>query len=247
MPRKPKQKRQAKIILCNFFKGGCGKTTLSVHIAGLLSENIKRQVLLMDCVGKPKSWSFFKGSSPQSNQSKSRVSETLYLLWNPPRVRMSNSAARFQPLKKSDYEPYDYVVIDSDSPPEDAISIIGDTLPNIILVPVSLTQAHAVEDIPEFLDLLIGEIYEQSLGLDEDEKYLPLIRIVPLGLNRDDIIEEIDIEKVDYPRIDIFRAMMPLQDETIQALKQKKFVWNLEEALSSYLFDYIEGLVEENL
>ena len=49
-----------KVILCTHNSGGVGKTTLAVHLAGVLSK--KGDVLLIDCDDQADSWKFYVGA-----------------------------------------------------------------------------------------------------------------------------------------------------------------------------------------
>lgn len=150
LDRMKKINRKTRVIMCNYTKGGAGKTTMAVHLSGILLEETSGQILLIDCDPRPDAWKFYTGSKPNYNQTRTTPVDGLDLWWNPPQSKGS----RFKPIIKQEYETYDYIVIDTDSPPEDSLTLLSDTLPNIFLVPIAESQSHAIEDIASFLEIL---------------------------------------------------------------------------------------------
>jgi Mrp family chromosome partitioning ATPase len=61
---KTTKKRTIVIILSAFNKGGVGKTTLAVHVAGLLAE--QGRVLLVDCVDQYDAFYFYCHQEPKN-------------------------------------------------------------------------------------------------------------------------------------------------------------------------------------
>ncbi len=226
--------RKTRVILCNYIKGGAGKTTLAVHIAGILNEQTIRKILLVDCDPRPDSWKFFSGSRPDIPQKELSLPNNIDLRWNPPQSKGS----RFKPITKRDWELYDYVVIDADSPPEDALTILSDSLPNIFLVPISESQSHAIEDISVFISDLEREIKFQQLT---SIYYNPIIKVVPLGLSSEEIENELNIDNFSI-QVEICTPMQSLAAETRKSLKEKKYIWkyaNLENT-KTYFIDLIK-------
>mgnify|MGYP006271659499 CR=1 FL=1 len=51
---------ETKIILYTYNKGGVGKTTLALHITGVLRKQTSGKIIMVDCDPRPNSWSFYK-------------------------------------------------------------------------------------------------------------------------------------------------------------------------------------------
>lgn len=231
--------RKTRVILCNYTKGGAGKTTLAVHIAGILLEQTLGKILLMDCDPRPDSWKFFSGSRPNTNQTRLTPLKGIDLWWNPPQIKGS----RFKPIVKQDYETYDYVVIDADSPPEEALTLLSDALPDIFLVPIAESQSHAIEDIFLFLKDLEREVkFERDSGID----YNPIVKVAPLGLTIEEVELELDISGFSDIRIEICKPMNFLAIEIRKSLKEKKFIWRYPD-LESYTKDYFINLIKDEI
>ncbi|MEB3884386.1 AAA family ATPase [Lyngbya sp. CCY1209] len=223
--------RKTRVILCNYTKGGAGKTTVAVHIARILTEQTPGKVLLMDCDSRPDSWKFFAGQRPSPNQARLSFPHRLDLWWNPPQSK----GARFKPITKREYKQYNFVVIDADAPPEDALTLLDNTLPDIFLVPIAESQSHATEDIPIFLEDLEREIrFQRDSGID----YNPTVKIAPLGLEIEEIEAEVDIRLFSDIEIEICVPMQSLDKEIRKALKEKNLIWeypNLADTKSYFI------------
>lgn len=232
--------RKTKVILCNYTKGGAGKTTVAVHIAKVLVEQTIGKTLLVDCDPRPDSWRFFQGSRPQSGQTQVSCQSGLDLRWNPPQSRGS----RFKPIKKGDYSTYDYLVIDTDSPPEDSLTILGDTLPDIFLVPISESQSHAIEDIPGFLQDLDREV---QFIRDSGITYNPVAKVVPLGIQRQSVESQLQNWDFHHLTVEISQPMQPLAFEVQTALKEKTIIWDYPnlDCLKSYFINLINVEIPE--
>ncbi|NJL55735.1 ParA family protein [bacterium] len=232
--------RDTNVILCNFIKGGAGKTTLAVHITGILIERTASQVLLIDCDPRPDSWRFFSGSRPPIGSTRLSLHKGVDLWWNPPQPKGS----RFKPLTKRVYEDYDYIVIDADSPPEDSLTILSDALPDIFLLPIAESQSHAIEDIQPFIRDLEREIrFEKDSGID----YNPIIKVVPLGISPEEIEPEIDVNEFRDVEVRICSPMRFLASEVRRSLKERILIWNYPdlEDMESYFVSLIQDEIRE--
>ena len=78
------------IIASTFNKGGVGKTTLAVHVAGILQEQNGTRNLLVDCVDQADAYYFFARREPRKYIDIERISATLSVINNP----------ELQPLRK---------------------------------------------------------------------------------------------------------------------------------------------------
>ncbi|MGL4498968.1 MAG: ParA family protein [Planktothrix sp.] len=208
------------IIVCNYIKGGVGKTTLAVHVAGMLAETTIKQVLLIDCDIRPDAWQFFTGRRAKEKEPLLvSVEDNLDVLWNPPQI----TGPRFKPIAKQDYYTYDYVVIDTDSPPDDSLTILANDSPDIFLVPIAKSQSHALENLSWFLELLEDEV---QFGISSRTNYQPIVRIIPLGSNIKEIKSQIDLNYCSHIKVEIFQRMKCLSGQTVKSLKEKKLLWH---------------------
>ncbi|USR90638.1 ParA family protein [Phormidium yuhuli AB48] len=232
--------RTTEVILCNYTKGGAGKTTVAVHIAKVLVEQTIGKTLLVDCDPRPDSWRFFQGSRPQSGQTRVSCRSRLDLLWNPPQSRGS----RFKPIKKAEYSQYDYLVIDSDSPPEDSLTLLSDTLPDLFIIPISQSQSHSIQDIPSFLQDIEREVqFIRDSGLD----YNPVAKVVPLGVEYQSIESELQAWEFHHLNVIIAQPMPPLAQEIQTSLKERKIIWAYPnfDNLKNYFIDLIKVEIPE--
>ncbi len=227
-------------ILCNYTKGGAGKTTLAVHVAGLLMEETLGRVLLVDCDPRPDSYMFFSGQAPDPNQLSLTLEDNLVLRWNPPQPK----GTRFQPITQKDYERYEYVVIDTDSPPEDALTILDETCPDIFLVPIAESQSHSIGNLSPFLSALErGVVFQRNA--ETRYNYNPVVKIVPLGLSFDEIEDELDVDRFNDITIQVCTPMANLASEMRKSLKEKVLIWNYQnlEDTKDYFATLIEDLI----
>lgn len=129
---------------------------------------------------------------------------------------------------------YGYIVMDTDAPMEDAIAMISNNSPNIILSPINTSQRDtALEHLPDFL----GVLY-QICGSD----YSPMVRVVLLGVGQNLVSLRIE-QSLDKPEnCKAAPAMRNLQARMSKAKKQRKYIWNY----SGYeeLLDYFSSIIE---
>ena len=116
-------------LVCAHHKGGVGKTTLAVHTAALLADGIDR-TLLMDCDSQGDSFYFFAREYPAKQGDIFRL-KGLDVYYNRDRVRLTTLSN------------YDHLVVDIDTALTNAMSVIHQVNPDVILIPVN-AQALAV-------------------------------------------------------------------------------------------------------
>ena len=222
---------KTKIILCSYNKGGVGKTTLAVHITGILLEQKQGRILLVDCDARPDSWRFYMKRRPSDSEDFIKVNSRLSVFWNQPR----NKEAKFQRIQKAQLLAYDYMVIDSDNPPEDTVIMINNHLPDLILIPLNKSQRHSLEDIPDFLELI--ETVNAITNLNPSIAYYPQVKIVPLGVSQEIIKRSLSKENCE-----IAPAMRDVQDEMVEALGEKNYIWDYSscEDLREYFISLLE-------
>jgi chromosome partitioning protein len=214
------------IILCTFTKGGAGKTTVAAHITGMLVDKSIEQVLLIDCDGRADSWEFFaKTEVPDQGSSDAwkKLPDGPHVWWNPPQ----NTGDRFKTLNARDYEKYGYVVIDTNSPPEDGFTILKNHLPDIVLVPIANAQSHAIRHFLNFFHLLE---YKIKRVRDSGKNYNPIIKVVPLGVEIGELkskFKKHNINIADFRdlEIEIVSPMRYLAKEVQESLENQTFMW----------------------
>ena len=222
---------KTKVILCNYNKGGVGKTTLAVHITGILLEQKQGRILLVDCDARPDSWRFYMKRRPTGSEGFIKINSRLSVFWNQPR----DKGAKFQRIQKTQLLAYDYMIIDSDNPPEDTVIMINNHRPDLILIPLNKSQRHSLEDIPDFLELI--ETVDAVANLNPDIAYYPQVKIVPLGVSQEIIGRSLAEENCE-----IAPAMRDVQDEMVEALGEKNYIWNYSscEDLRQYFISLLE-------
>jgi len=209
------------IILCTQHKGGAGKTTLAVHLAGILATKINR-ILLIDCDTQRNSWLFYFGSKANTPLELKEYSDRLSILWNPER----------QPIKRiADTATYDHIILDMSTPLEYTVKVIVDNHPDIVLIPVS-THPYAIDGLDDTLPVISK--LEELAGT-------PKVVIVPLGAVKSEINQKInDISSVPS-NYKLHRRMRNVQKKMDLALKEKKPIWAYPEYED--LRDYFQSLL----
>lgn len=220
-------------ILCTFPKGGVGKTVLAVHITGVLLSQTKGRVLLIDSDPRPDAWRFYMGRKPTGGEyGFFKVDSRLDIVWKPP--QHGKTSNRFQPIKKAELDEYDYIVIDTDAPLEDAVSMISNNKPDLILSPINSSQKDtALEDLPDFLATLT-----HLCGLD----YSPMVRIVPLGVRENVVSKIINSCTIKPDNCKATFEMKNLETKMSQAKIKRKYIW--EYAGCEHFLSYFTSLLE---
>jgi chromosome partitioning protein len=132
-----------KIVIAQH-KGGVGKTTLAVHVAGVLADNGLDKILLMDCDSQSDSFRFFTKQIPSKSMEIKEGMDGVDVLWNYKREKLSN---------KNRFSEYDHIVVDIDTKVQNALQVITEIEPDIILIPID-KQYLSVEHLPEVLSLI---------------------------------------------------------------------------------------------
>ncbi|MGL4501784.1 MAG: AAA family ATPase [Planktothrix sp.] len=216
------------IILCTHNDGGVGKTTLAVHIAGVLL-NRGDSVLLVDCDDQADLWQFFtKGQIPTKLQDSYEI-ENSKVIWNKDKKSIKKEA---NPIY------FDHVVLDIDSPLQNTVQVILGNEPDLILVPINISQnIKALRNLPRTLKV-ISQL-ESKTGLN------PQAIIVPLGIPAKSVEEVVSkILSNDKPKnCRIAPEMENLQNEIQEAIYQNyEYIWEKES--HDELFDYFLAMIE---
>jgi chromosome partitioning protein len=212
------------IILSAFNKGGVGKTTLAVHVAGLLAE-IGR-VLLVDCVDQYDAFSFYCRQEPKNILLSQRAKnyESLTVIWNPDQTRITRL------VEPSEYE---HIVLDINSPNEDTVKVIVENEPDIILLPIN-DQALALDKLADTLAIVAAM---------QKTNYQSQVRIVPLGATKARIEEGLTQIAVKPTNLQITKRIKKDLKTFSDALQTGQFVWHYEgcEYIREILQEAIQG------
>ena len=194
------------IILCTQHKGGAGKTTLAVHIAGILTTQLNR-ILLIDCDTQRNAWFFYFGSKPQTPLDMRDYNNRLSILWNPDR----------EPIKRvADTETYDHIILDMTTPLPQTVKVIVDNYPDVVLIPVS-KHPWAMEGLSDTLPVIAK--------LEEYAGFTTEVIIVPLGSQKQKIEERVQTTSELPSNYKIANRMKDLNKEVDKALKEGNFIW----------------------
>ena len=202
-----------KVILCTHNSGGVGKTTLAVHIAGILAE--EGRVLLIDCDEQADAWKFYTGGEEPSPRQDSYTNEEkqIKVIYNPDRL----------PLKKlASPEQYDYTVLDMDTPLPNIVNVIIGSDPNLVLIPVNISQkSKSLRNLTATLGVIAKLEGRSNLPLE--------VRIVPLGVSEEEISRFLSTIEEQPTSCEVTEAMENLQDEMQEAIYEiQDYIWNID-------------------
>jgi chromosome partitioning protein len=207
------------IILCTHNDGGVGKTSLAVHVAGVLQAELGR-ILLIDCDDQADSWQFYADGIPKQLKDV-LVKDDISLIWNKDRESLKR-------LVKP--EQYDHIVLDVDSPLQNTVKLIVDNQPDLVLVPVNKSQEiKALRNLPRTLSVIAQ--LENKTGTS------PRTIVVPLGISPDGI-QKAMTQITEKPSQCLVAPPMPDLQQQMQAAiyQDKQYIWNYAgyEDLQSY-------------
>lgn len=215
------------IILCTHNDGGVGKTTLAVHIAGVLL-NRQDSTLLVDCDDQADFWQFYIDRNPEKSKDWERY-ENSTVMYNGKREAIPKELPKGQ---------YDHIVLDIDSPLKNTVQTIVGNNPDLILVPVNKSQKiKALRNLPRTLKVIAQ--------LETKAGYAPQVVIVPLGISQSSIYDIVDRLEYDSKpqRYRVADEMYDCQEKMQSAIYQdRKYIWDYEGL--EYLYDYFVDLVD---
>lgn len=203
------------IILCTHNNGGVGKTTLAVHITGVLISKFPwARTLLLDCDDQHQAWEFFAPSKPKK-ELEVFLEGNLSLIYNPKRENLLNIVDPTQ---------YDYIVIDAKGAREDTVKVIVNDNPDKILIPINASQkSKALGNLDRIL-YMISKL-EANTGLPDQVQ----VTIVPLGVSKDIINNKLETLSIVPHQCKISQEIRYLQDEMQEALyEDKRYIWTYE-------------------
>ncbi|NKC11997.1 MAG: AAA family ATPase [Gammaproteobacteria bacterium] len=202
-------------------KGGVGKTTLATHVAGLLSEDDLKKLLLIDCDSQGDSFRFYTGRLPEEEQEIDTDMNDVDVLWNLERASLSTSGA---------YAEYDNIVVDIDTRIQNALQVITELSPDIILIPVD-DQYLSLSHLKDALSLIHS--------IEGVVSYPAVVKIVQMGADHD--LESILAPMTDLPSSLYIGYGLPyLRKAFNESLSKCKLIWNLNEEYYS-----INKLIDE--
>ncbi|MFN4842064.1 MAG: ParA family protein [Dolichospermum sp.] len=216
------------IILCTHNDGGVGKTTLAVHIAGVLL-NRQDSTLLIDCDDQADFWQFYIDRNPEKSKDWERL-ENSTVMYNGRREAIPKELPKGQ---------YDHIVLDIDSPLKNIVQTIVGNDPDLILVPVNKSQEiKALRNLPRTLKVIAQ--------LETKAGYAPQVVIVPLGISQSSIYQIVDRLEDDLKpqRYRVADEMPDCQEQMQFAIYQdRKYIWDYEglEHLYDYFVDLLDG------
>lgn len=215
------------IILCTHNDGGVGKTTLAVHIAGVLI-NRQDSTLLIDCDDQADFWQFYIDRNPEKSKDWERY-ENSTVMYNGRREAIPKELPKGQ---------YDHIVLDINSPLKNTVQTIVGNDPDLILVPVNKSQRiKALRNLPRTLKVIAQ--------LETKAGYAPQVVIVPLGISQSSIDQIVDRLEDDLKpqRYRVADEMPDCQEEMQSAIYQdRKYIWDYEGL--EYLYDYFVDLLD---
>lgn len=214
-----------KVILCTHNSGGVGKTTLAVHLAGVCSELGK--VLLVDCDDQSDAWEFYAGYKPDTDNDIYVNEEGISVISNKSRKSLKRVA---RPSS------YDYVVLDMDTPLPNIVKVISGSDPDLILIPVNYSQKYkALKNLKDTLEVI--------LALEGKATFIPQVRVVPLGINADEVAGPLEKLKNKPANCTVSKSMPNVQDTMQQSIYETRdYIWNVpsQENLRAYFEELIE-------
>ncbi|MBQ0693485.1 ParA family protein [Providencia stuartii] len=207
-------------------KGGVGKTTLATHISGILSERDLDKCLLVDCDSQGDSFRFYTGRSPNKEMEIVTGNSNVDVLWNPSRNGLSTKAS---------YSEYDHVIVDIDTRIQNALQVIMEISPDVIIIPVD-SQYLSLRHLEEVLSLISK--------IEGRFSYPALVKVVQMGSNYD-IDRAIDKFQCIPDNLYTNYSLPYLRDEFDNAMRMCNFIWNIYEEHCS-IKEILEEIVSDD-
>ncbi len=197
-------------VLCVHHKGGVGKTTTAVHVAGVLLAT-GEPVLLVDGDTQADSYRFFnRGLPPESLTPRTLTFGTNTLTVAP--VPLSDGVSTLGPLLRDS----GHVVVDAQPNLEQIGSFLGEVRPDLVLLCVKK------DDVLSFVHL--GSMFAALRALHDAAGLDPVVKVVSTGADPDAFRPYIPPDAVDHS----IPPPLPFEPELMgRALLTRQFVWDL--------------------
>jgi chromosome partitioning protein len=215
-----------RIILSTFNKGGVGKTTLAVHLAGALAEDQFQRVLLVDCVDQYDSVNFISGKTPEEKlKTLSTKYPNVSVVWNPERENLKKVIGQGQ---------YDSVVLDLNSPAKDTVKAIVNAQPTGVFLPIN-RQALALGRLKDTLALIAAMAAYTG--------YIFPVVIVPMGSDIHSVSKALEgcCDSTEHLNVKISEPINFDPEHFESALIDGRFVWEYQGC------EYVKPLLQNAL
>lgn len=221
------EEKLPRIILCTHNNGGVGKTTLAIHIAGILTTQ-PGKTLLIDCDDQADSWQFYAGSVPKEDEFQ-QIDNRLSILENRNRKRVRD---------KANLEEYDNIILDLDSPLYNTLQTIVQNAPEFVFIPINASQKYkALRNLYRPLSTIAT--------LETKSGYSPQVIIVPLGVKQDAVLEEFDKISDKPQNCKVAPAMRNIPMYMSRAVYEKRqYVWDSHKTCED-IKNYFYSLLDE--
>ncbi|MFZ6774835.1 ParA family protein [Undibacterium sp. SXout7W] len=216
-------------VLCIHFKGGVGKSTTAVHVAGVLQGD--GNTLLVDGDRQVTSYCFFnRGTTPKTDEVV-KVSETLSIiplnsLQPTSKHGLSERISKIVKMKKD----FTHFVFDTTPDPLTASQIISEVEPDLIIIPIKYGDHGGLVQLTPVLQTIEGMA---AFGI------APLVKIVPIGVDSQWIFDNLGGSKLNCEIL----ASIPANPELFgnAVFQDFDFVWNYDGY--DYFYDMYRKIV----
>jgi len=196
-------------VLVAQHKGGVGKTTLSIHVAGILSSERFSKTLLVDCDTQGDFFRFFSGFYPNEPLELVESPGGQDVIWNPNREKFSN---------KISFSGYNHIVVDVDTGITNSLQIFAEFAPDLVLVPINV-QTLSIEHGRQLCNML-----ERSM-----HAFTSKIVIVQMGSSHDT-----HGAFPDYPA-----ELITYCSDFDKCVSGAGFIWDLDQNLKYFIDEFV--------